>query len=354
MSSFTSGSPRITAINIGISIAIISAIVDYFIINSDIARTNALKIIIISSLSLFILVYLVIYYQLKNLIISKIKPIYKTIRNLELNETELDEVLEDVDIISVVNEDVSRWAKHKTQEIKNLKQMEEYRKEFLGNVMHELKTPIFNIQGYVLTLLDGGLEDKTINKKYLERAEKSIDRMIRIVEDLSSISKLETGKLELKYEVFDIITLIKETIAMQELKAGKRNIQIKLNPAIEKLQINVYADKDLIHQVLTNLIVNSINYGVQNGETFINIEDMDKIILVEVSDNGIGIKEEHLPRLFERFYRVDKSRSKESGGTGLGLSIIKHIIEAHRQKVYVRSTYGKGSTFSFTLKKHAN
>lgn len=351
MSNFTSGSPRITAINIGIIIALISAGIDYFIINTQIAHTDAIKIIIVSSLTVFILVYLVIYYQLKNLIISKIKPIYKTIRNIELDESELDEVLDDVDIISVVNEDVSRWAKHKTQEIKHLKQMEEYRKEFMGNVMHELKTPIFNIQGYVLTLLDGGLEDENINRKYLERAEKSIDRMIRIVEDLSSISKLETGRLEPKSETFDIISLIKESISMQELKADKRNISLKLNPVLEKKQIFVKADKDLIHQVLTNLIVNSINYGKDGGETFINIEDMDKTILVEVSDNGIGITEEHLPRLFERFYRVDKSRSKESGGTGLGLAIIKHIIEAHKQKVYVRSTYGVGSTFSFTLEK---
>ncbi len=351
MKNINSGSPRITAIYIGVLVAVINGIINYFVINLDILKSDIIKIIIVSSLSIFILVYLVIYYKLKSLIISKIKPIYKTIRNLELNESELDDVLDDVDIISVVNEDVSRWAKHKTQEIRNLKRMAEYRKEFLGNVMHELKTPIFNIQGYVSTLLDGGLEDENINKKYLERAEKSVNRMISIVEDLSSISKFETGRLELNIETFDIIPLLKEAMSLQEMKASKRNITLKLSPNIEKLSINVSADKNLIHQVITNLIVNSINYGKEGGETILNIEDMDKTILVEVSDNGIGIEKEHLPRLFERFYRVDKSRSKESGGTGLGLAIIKHIIEAHKQKVYVRSTYGKGSTFSFTLDK---
>jgi two-component system phosphate regulon sensor histidine kinase PhoR len=300
---------------------------------------------LVTSLASFALIYVVVYYILKMFIINKIKPIFKTMQNIELNELDLSDSLDDVDIIAAAEREVERWANKKSNEVAQLKHLEKYRKEFIGNVFHELKTPIFNIQGYISTLLDGGSEDETINRRFLEKAEKSIDRMISIVDDLNSISNLESGQLEIHISEFDISELINEVIDLQEGRANKKNIKL----VNEASGILVNADKKLIMQVLTNLITNSINYGKSGGQTTMKIDKMYKKILVEVSDNGIGIKETHLSRLFERFYRVDQSRSKESGGTGLGLAICKHIIEAHKQSIYVRSTVDVGTTFSFTL-----
>jgi two-component system, OmpR family, phosphate regulon sensor histidine kinase PhoR len=236
------------------------------------------------------------------------------------------------------------------QEIVHLKELEVFRKEFLGNVSHELKTPIFTIQGYVHTLLEGGIEDQDINLLYLQKAAKSIDRLISIVDDLESISKLEAGELILEHRTFDIRDLVAEVIESLELKAKEANILLTLDP-VNKGQQYVYADKDRIRQVLVNLLVNSIKYGRRGGRTHVTIEDHNDYITVAVTDNGIGIEKSHLGRLFERFYRVDKSRSREQGGTGLGLAIVKHIIEAHGQKITVDSTEGTGTTFTFTLKK---
>ncbi len=230
-----------------------------------------------------------------------------------------------------------------------MKDTEKFRREFLGNVSHELKTPIFNIQGYVLTLLEGALEDEQINKKYLQRTQKSVERMISIVEDLESISTLEHNEKNLKIENFDIVDLCKSVQDSLEDKANKSTISLAFDK--EYSSIFVEADKMKINQVLTNLIDNSIKYGKENGSTKIRFYDMDDAILVEVSDDGIGIDEIHLPRLSERFFRVEESRSREKGGTGLGLSIVKHIIESHQQTLNIRSTVGIGSTFSFTLKK---
>ncbi len=224
-----------------------------------------------------------------------------------------------------------------------------YRREFLGNVSHELKTPVFNIQGYVLTLLDGGLEDPTINKNYLIRAEKSVDRMITIIDDLEAISQLETGELQIEQERFDIVLLMKDVIDAQEMHATDKGIMLSIQDDAKPIFVN--ADRFRIRQVLVNLIVNSVKYGKEYGETKIRFYDVGDNIRIEISDNGIGIGEEHLPRLFERFYRVDKSRSREQGGTGLGLAIVKHIIEAHSQTINVMSTEEVGTVFSFTLKK---
>lgn len=237
-------------------------------------------------------------------------------------------------------------------EVEQLKKLESYRKEFLGNVSHELKTPIFNIQGYILTLLEGGLDDPKVNQDYLRRAERSVDRMISIVEDLQAISQLETGEMELEYEQFDIIPLIRDVLDAQELKARGKRITLSFREP-ETKSVLVVADKFRIRQVIVNLVVNSVKYGKENGETRLRVYDAGNTVHVEVSDNGIGIAKEHLPRLFERFYRVDKSRSREMGGTGLGLSIVKHIIEAHGQTIQVMSTEGAGSVFTFTLKKPA-
>jgi two-component system phosphate regulon sensor histidine kinase PhoR len=253
------------------------------------------------------------------------------------------------DIIGDLDKEVMGWAEDRKIELEQLKKLENYRKEFLGNVSHELKTPIFSIQGYVLTLLDGGLEDENINRQYLQRAERSIDRMIRIIEDLESISQLETGELELEIEKFDLVEMIEDIFVAQELRAKGEGMMLIFEDDSE--QHLVLADRFRIRQVITNLIVNSMKYGKKHGETRVKVSDVGDHVLVEIRDNGIGIAEEHLPRLFERFYRVDKSRSREMGGTGLGLAIVKHILEAHGQTISVMSTEGVGSIFSFTLKK---
>jgi two-component system phosphate regulon sensor histidine kinase PhoR len=246
-------------------------------------------------------------------------------------------------------QEILAWADDRKNEIERLKKLEVYRKEFLGNVSHELKTPVFNIQGYVLTLLDGGLEDPSINRNYLERAEKSVDRMITIIDDLEAISQLETGELQIEPERFDIAALAKDVADAQEMKATAKGIILTL-PEDQKSMF-VFADRFRIRQVIVNLIVNSVKYGKEYGETKIRFYDVGENIMIEIADNGIGIAKEHLPRLFERFYRVDKSRSREQGGTGLGLAIVKHIIEAHNQSINVMSTEGAGTVFSFTLKK---
>ncbi|MEN8118079.1 MAG: ATP-binding protein, partial [Bacteroidota bacterium] len=225
-----------------------------------------------------------------------------------------------------------------------------YRKDFVGNVSHELKTPIFNIQGYVLTLLEGGLDDPKINKLYLKRTEKSIDRMVSIVEDLESITKLESGELKLDIIKLDILKTVEEVIEMEHWQAAENKIQVKIINKPDK-PIFVKADKKRILEVITNLIINGIKYGKKRGFVNVLFHDLEDNIIVEVSDNGIGIDRKDLPRIFERFFRVDKSRSREQGGTGLGLSIVKHIIEAHNQSINVKSKIDQGTTFNFTLEK---
>lgn len=302
-------------------------------------------------LSAFIIMYIISYYAIKKYIILKVKPIYKTIHETQVNPIRKAGVDtgDNINILAKTELEVREWAKKKAHEIEELKKLEKYRKEYIGNVSHELKTPIFSIQGYILTLLDGGLEDPSINRKYMERADKAINRMISIVKDLESISRLESGDLVLNYTVFDIRTLFLEIFDSQELITEEKNIQLKLHNAESPVLVN--ADRKCISQVITNLVVNSIKYGKNDGFTRASFYDMDKFILIEIKDNGIGIAEEHLSRIFERFYRVDKSRSREQGGTGLGLSIVKHIIEAHKQSINVKSKSGEGTSFTFTLEK---
>lgn len=241
-------------------------------------------------------------------------------------------------------------VKREMEESEHIMDQESFRKEFMGNVYHELKTPIFNMQGYILTLLDGGLEDESINIVYLKRAEKNINRMISIVEDLESISGLESGALNLKIENFDIRKLIDDIVEATEMRASNHNIKIE-KKKLKEADAMVSGDKRRIYQVLNNLVINSINYGNKGGTTSIAVHPNRDKVLVEVRDNGIGIGAADLPRIFERFYRVDKSRSRDSGGTGLGLAIVKHIIGAHKQTVRVKSKLGKGSVFTFTLDK---
>ena len=257
----------------------------------------------------------------------------------ELTETDLDKVSEDVEVLTA----------QKEKEIDDLKLMESFRREFLGNVSHELKTPIFNIQGYIHTLLDGALHDETVNEQYLSRTSKSVDRMINIVEDLEMISKIESDRLDLEFTDWDIVSMTQDVFDQVEMKAKKRSVSLKFEKDYPSIKVN--GDRDKIMQVMFNLIVNSIKYGREGGSTEVRFYEMGENILIEVADDGIGISEDNLPRLFERFYRVDKSRSREQGGTGLGLAIVKHIIEAHKQNINVRSTEGVGTTFSFTLRK---
>ncbi|MCK4663747.1 MAG: sensor histidine kinase [Bacteroidales bacterium] len=339
--------PKRIAIVLGIFVAILSGI--FQITGLYNKNVNEYLLIFLFMLVIFLFVYVIVYYILNNYIIQKIKPIYKSIQNIDIDEKILSENLENKEIISEVEKDVSSWAKKEKQQILELKQQQKYRKEFLGNVSHELKTPIFNIQGYVLTLLDGGLDDPSINHSYLEKTEKNINRIISIVEDLSVISKLESGEIQLNLVKFDIVKLIEEVIELHEMKAKKKNI--KLKSATGSKSIFVKADRKGISQVLGNLIGNSIKYGKENGKTIIGFYDMDDNILIEVSDDGIGIEEKYLHRIFERFFRIDKHRSREQGGTGLGLSIVKHIIDAHNQTIHVRSEKGKETSFTFTLPK---
>ena len=237
-------------------------------------------------------------------------------------------------------------------EINILKDQENYRREFLGNISHELKTPLFTIQGYILTLVDGGaLKDKKVREKYLRRAAKGVDRIISIVKDLDLITQFESGIKTVDRSEFNIFDLVDNVFDLLEFESEKNNISLKLENKKNSL-IYVNADQERILQVLTNLIVNSIKYGSDNGYTKVIVEDFNKEkVIVRIIDNGEGIEEEHIPRLFERFYRIDKNRSRKKGGSGLGLSIVKHIIEAHNEQIFVKSEIGEGTEFSFTLSK---
>jgi len=249
-----------------------------------------------------------------------------------------------------IEDEVTEWANTTRDEIKSLKSLETYRKNYVGNISHELKTPIFAIQGFLHTLIEGGIYDENINLKYLKRAAANTDRLKTIVDDLDLISKLEQNADLLHFESFDILDLTKELISELQIHSDDRNITISIKEPIN-FNTQVNADKNSIRQVLTNLIINSIKYGKENGTTRIGFYDLEDSILLEISDDGIGIAEEHFKHLFDRFYRVDHSRSRMMGGSGLGLSIVKHIIEAHKQTINLRSTVNVGSTFGFTLEK---
>lgn len=309
------------------------------------------RFILIMFFILLISAYLVIYYLLEKLITQKIRLLYRTIHNFKINRGDFPLNMNE-DVLGKTEKEVLGWVEKSREEIEKLRLQEEFRREFLGNLSHELKTPIFSIQGYILTLLEGGLEDENINRAFLERASKGVDRVTGIIEDLDVITKIESEELKLNTTTVNIVDLAKEIVESLEIKAQKRNVRLSLDwKRAGSPEINVLCDKDKIGQVLGNLINNSINYGVENGHTEVRFFDLEDNILIEVSDDGIGIKEEHLPRLFERFYRVGKSRARNEGGTGLGLAIVKHLVEAHGQTIDVRSTVGQGSTFSFTLKK---
>lgn len=308
-------------------------------------------LILIVAILTFVAVSLFALWIIVKYVAYKLRPIYSMVLSRDIHTGDIASELKDKRVDDVSTE-LHAWADDNDKEIARLKEAEKFRKQYLGNVAHELKTPIFNIQGYISTLLDGGLDDELINRKYLERAEKSVDRMINIISDLDTIARLDSDMNQIREESFDMVALCKDIAEQCEIEASKRNISLVVKGA-DKLPSTcwVSADKFYIGQVLDNLIVNSIRYGKEGGLTKITCRDMLDKILVEVEDDGVGMAKSDLPRVFERFYRTDKGRSREQGGTGLGLAIVKHIIENHGEKVSVRSELGKGSTFTFTLKK---
>ena len=303
---------------------------------------------IIEVIIVFLISFFIIQYRVENFIYKRMKKIYDDVTLLDGSTLGRQKITTNMETLT---KEVELFARNKKLEIEALKMRENYRREFIGNVSHELKTPLFTVQGYIETLLDGALNDEKIREKYLKRAKKGVERLTYIIKDLDMITKLEVGELHLEKETFDIIDLIENVFESLEMKASKNLISLTLN---EKYQnpIWVKADKDRIQQVLSNLIVNSIKYGINKGTTELSIENliMNKV-LIRVADNGEGINNDEIPRLFERFYRVDKSGSREQGGSGLGLSIVKHILDAHNEKIYVESQIGIGSEFSFTLEK---
>lgn len=297
---------------------------------------------------LFLVSAFIIQFRVERFIYQRVKKIYDDVSLLDSTSFSKVSVTTDMDTLS---REVKKFATNKKLEIEMLKGREKYRREFLGNVSHELKTPLFTVQGYLSTLIDSGMKDKTMRQNYLERAEKGVERLIRIVEDLDMITKLEVGNVELNTTKFDIIPLVQDVFDLLEMKASKKDIILMFDMKYSK-SFYVDADKEKIEQVLINLIVNSIKYGKDKGTTEVGVEQLTKnLLLVRIKDDGEGIAPQHIPRLFERFFRVDTSGSRDAGGSGLGLSIVKHIIEAHEQKIYVESEPGMGSEFSFTLKK---
>ena len=292
--------------------------------------------------------FFIIQYRLEKFIYQRIKKIYDNVSILDNTDLQKTSITSDIDTLS---REVQKFAKNKQQQIRTLTLREGYRREFLGNISHELKTPLFTVQGYLLTLAGGAINDKKISQKYIKRANKGVDRLIAIVKDLDLISKLESADLNLNKKKFNIIELIQNVFELLEMKAKKRNISLIFNKHYQ-YPIMVIADIEQIERVLTNLVVNSIKYGKAGGTTMVSVENYStEKVIVKVIDDGEGIKEEHQKRLFERFYRVDQSRSREQGGSGLGLSIVKHIVEAHGDEIFVKSEFKKGSEFSFTIEK---
>ena len=309
--------------------------------------------VVLSFVAALILSYTVVLTYLDRYIYRKIKLIYKTIHNRKVStDIKRDGVDLDQPIIDDVEQEVEEWAKAQQQQLDQYERFAEYRRRYVGDISHELKTPIFNIQGYLHTILDDEkmLDDREFTLSFLRKAAKNVERLQTIVEDLSAISRLESGELILDMEPFNIKDLAQEVIEELDLKSKEQGVELGFKPGADTGFI-VYADRESIRQVLINLVNNSIKYGNPKGETKFSFYDMESYILCEIADNGIGIPEKHLPHVFDRFYRVDKSRSRQRGGSGLGLAIVKHIMEAHQQTINVRSSPGLGSTFGVTLAK---
>lgn len=307
----------------------------------------ALWMLLPYSLLLYIICFVILQYRVEKFIYKRIQKIYKQVSFLQDTDMDSRPITTDIKALS---EEIHKFANDKKLEIQTLKIRENYRREYIGNISHELNTPLFTVQSYILTLLDGAMANKSLRKKYLTRAAQGVERLIFVVKDLEMISKLEAGELRLQYQEFDIVKVIQSVFEMFEMRANKRRISLIFDK-FYKTPIYVYADKERIQQAIANLVINSIKYGRDNGTTEVSLEEVNNKVIVRITDNGEGVAKENIPRLFERFYRVDKSGNRNEGGSGLGLSIVKHIVEAHRQKIYVESFPGVGSEFSFSLEK---
>ena len=327
-----------------ITLALTALVAIFLFISSAFSIWALLGFFVIS----YIISIFIIQYRVERFIYKRVKKIYDDLTLLESATLRKQPITTDM---ATLTQEIDKFARDKKLEIETLIVREEYRKEFLGNISHELKTPLFTVQGYILTLLDGAMNDEKFREKYLERANKGVERLIYIVQDLDMITKLEVGDLSLTIESFDIVEVVESVFDLLEMKSAKKKITLTFDMDYVS-PIMVKADKERIRQVLTNLVVNSIKYGRIKGTTEISIENLIKNkVIVRVTDNGEGIAKANIPRLFERFYRIDKSGSRKEGGSGLGLSIVKHIIEAHDEKIYVESQLSVGSEFSFTLEK---
>ncbi len=336
----------ISAIYITIFASVFLCLILFLILN--LSFIEILKVFLVFLVMIYLFTLFVLQYRTEKFIFRRVKKLYDEISFLDsrmlLNHTS------NTDLSQITNQ-VQQFASDRKLEIETLNEREAFRREFIGNISHELKTPLFTVQGYVSTLLEGAVKDKLLRKKYLERAEKGVERLIYIVEDLDTIAKLEMSEEKLEMIPFDIVILMQNVMDLLEMKATKKDITLTFDDKYFK-PIIVLGNIDKIQQVLTNLIENSIKYGKISGYTEIGFEEIiNNRILISVKDNGEGIENQNISRLFERFYRVDKSGARSEGGSGLGLAIVKHIIEAHNEKIFVDSTYGKGSMFSFTLQK---
>ena len=319
----------------------------YFLFSSEyfMSLDTFVQLTILFSIVLLVS-FILTYVYLKLFIENKIKEIYKSI--IPQKEISSNKLIS-TNMEDLVNQ-LKTYSIESQTEIKSMQEKENFRRNFIGNLAHELKTPLFTSQSYLLTLIDGALKDDKINLKYLKIAEKAVERLIFIVKDLDLITKLESENMNLEKSNFNLVSIINNVFEMLEIQAKKKNISLIIDSKLKR--VNVNADQEKIHQVLTNLIENSVKYGKQDGTTEISIEDLikDKLI-IRITDNGKGIKKEHFERLFERFYRVERSGNRSTGGSGLGLAIVKHIIDAHNEKIYVESDFGIGSEFSFSLQK---
>jgi two-component system phosphate regulon sensor histidine kinase PhoR len=348
MSSFNKSKLQSFVLSVLLSVFNLIVIYLFAINNSDISIFFSKNILELLTLivSLFILYFFIIYFYLEFFVFKKIRNLYK---DLIPNKEHKEDVLVTTNMDELV-EQLKKFSKESETEIKTMQQKENFRKNFIGNLAHELKTPLFTSQSYLLTLIDGALKDEDVNLKYLKIAEKSIERLIFIVKDLDLITKFESDDLKLEKSIFNIIPLVNNVFEMLEIQADKKRISFSLDSKFKS--VNVIADQEKIHQVLTNLIENSVKYGKESGTSEVTIQDItENKIIVRITDNGNGIRKIHFKRLFERFYRIDNSGNRKTGGSGLGLAIVKHIIDAHDEKIYVESDYGVGSEFSFTLEK---
>ena len=329
-----------------ILVAILFILISLFFYITDIVigYDDLVKLLLIIVIFFFFSV-LLIHYRIERFILKKVKGIYNDLSPSGVSSNK--EVIQS-DMESL-RKNLQKFADDKKLEIELLKDKEDYRKEFIGNISHELKTPLFTIQGYVLTLLQGAIKDKGVREKYLKRTAKGVERLIYVVKDLDLITQFESGIKTIERTCFDIVKLVENVFELLEMQASKNNITVSFDKDYTT-PVMVYADEERIQQALTNLIINSLKYGVDNGRTEVTIQELNaEKIVIRVNDNGEGIAREHIPRLFERFYRVDKSGNRKQGGSGLGLAIVKHIIEAHKEKLFVESSPGVGSEFSFTL-----